>query len=279
MPFKETCRMEERIRMLSEYDTGNWSISDLCRRYGVCRDTFYEWRKRREGQTAEWFIDHSHAPLHCPHRTEAAISEAVISLRRRFPHLGPRKLRVVLGHQAPETCWPAASTIGDILKRAGLITPAKRRRRALDGRRAVTSVTAVNDEWAADFKGWFRTRDNSRIDPLTLTDSHSRYLIEVRIVPPTIEGSQPVFAAAFRRQGLPHAIRCGRDESDDFIRLRTELPAVLFLQQLDVIDDGSQRLLQIVRSGEGELLEIEIGAAKILFRLAALRYVPNIDLD
>jgi transposase InsO family protein len=208
MPFKETCRMEERILMLSEYDTGNWSISDLCRRYGICRDTFYEWRKRREGHAAEWFMDHSHAPLHCPHRTETAISEAVISLRRRFPHLGPRKLRVVLGRQAPETCWPAASTIGDILKRAGLITPAKRRRRALDGRRSVTAVTAANDEWAADFKGWFRTRDNSRIDPLTLTDSHSRYLIEVRIVPPTIEGSQPVFAAAFRHRGLPSAIRC-----------------------------------------------------------------------
>jgi transposase-like protein len=208
MPFKETCRMEERIRMLSEYDTGNWSISDLCRRYGVCRDTFHEWRKRREGDTAEWFMDHSHAPLHCPHRTEAAISEAVISLRRRFPHLGPRKLRVVLERQAPETCWPAASTIGDILKQAGLITPVKRRRRALDGRRSVTAVRAANEEWAADFKGWFRTRDNSRIDPLTLTDSHSRYLIEVRIVPPTIDRSQPVFAAAFRRQGLPSAIRC-----------------------------------------------------------------------
>ena len=208
MPFKETCRMKERIRMLSEYDTGNWSISDLCRRYGICRDTFYEWRKRREGDTAEWFVDHSHAPLHCPHRTEAAISEAVISLRRRFPHLGPRKLRVVLERQAPETCWPAASTIGDILQRAGLITPVKRRRPALDGRRSVTAVTAANDEWAADFKGWFRAGDNSRIDPLTLTDSHSRYLIEVRIVPPTIERSQPVFAAAFRRQGLPCAIRC-----------------------------------------------------------------------
>ncbi len=43
------------------------------------------------------------------------------------------------------------------------------------------------------------------MDPLTLTDSHSRYLIEVRIVPPTIEGSQPVFAAAFRH--MPRAIR------------------------------------------------------------------------
>ena len=88
MPFKETCRMKERIRMLSEYDTGNWSISDLCRRYGICRDTFYEWRKRREGDTAEWFVDHSHAPLHCPHRTEAAISEAVISPAPALPTFG-----------------------------------------------------------------------------------------------------------------------------------------------------------------------------------------------
>lgn len=208
MPFKETCRMEERIRMLSDYDTGNWSVSDLCRRYDVCRDTFYAWRQRRDSSAADWFRDRSHAPLHCPHQTEAAVSEAVILLRRRFPHLGPRKLRAMLVRRAPQTCWPAASTIGDILKRAGLITPAKRRRPALDQRRTVTAVTAANDEWAADFKGWFRTRDNCRIDPLTLTDSHSRFLIEVRIVPPTIEGSREVFAAAFRRHGLPTAIRC-----------------------------------------------------------------------
>jgi len=208
MPFKETCRMEERIRMLADYDSGNWSISELCRRYGVCRDTFYEWRKRREGKAAEWFKDGSHAPSRCPHRTPAAVSEAIIALRQRFPHLGPRKLLVMLNRRAPETCWPAASTIGDILKLGGLITAVKRRRRALDGRRVMTAATAANDEWAADFKGWFRTSDNCRIDPLTLTDSHSRFLFEVRIVPPTIEGSQPVFAAAFRRYGLPDAIRC-----------------------------------------------------------------------
>ena len=47
MPFLETCRMEERVRMLSDYETGNWSVSELCGRYGVCRDTFYEWRRRR----------------------------------------------------------------------------------------------------------------------------------------------------------------------------------------------------------------------------------------
>ena len=42
MPFRETGRMEERIRMFLEYDSGNWSVSEICWRYGVCRDTFYE---------------------------------------------------------------------------------------------------------------------------------------------------------------------------------------------------------------------------------------------
>jgi transposase InsO family protein len=207
MPFKETCRMEERVRMLADHDTGNWSVLELCRRYGVCRDTFYEWRKRRGGGDATWFSDRSHAVAHCPHATDGALVEAIIALRCRFPHLGPRKLLWMLERQAPGTCWPAASTIGDILKRAGLIAPLKRRRRPLDQAGSMTPVAAANDEWAADFKGWFRTRDNCRIDPLTITDGYSRFLIEVRIVAPRIETSQAVFARAFRRYGLPQAIR------------------------------------------------------------------------
>jgi transposase InsO family protein len=208
MPFKETCRMEERIRMLLDYDTGNWSVSELCRRYSVCRDTFYAWRKRRESGETDWFVDRSHVPLHCPHATEQSVADEVIALRRRFRHLGARKLLAMLRRRAPETCWPAASTIGDILKQAGLIAPVKRRRRAIDQQRPAMAVAAPNDEWATDFKGWFRTRDRNRIDPLTITDGHSRYLVDVRIARPTIEEVQPVFAAAFAAHGLPLSIRC-----------------------------------------------------------------------
>jgi putative transposase len=200
--------MEERVRMLADYDLGVWSVSELCRRYGVCRDTFYEWRMRREGGEAAWFSDRSHAVRHCPHETDPAVVEAIIALRRRFPHLGPRKLLWKLGRQAPMTRWPAASTIGDILKRAGLITPVRRRRPPVDQQRLIMPVVAANDEWAADFKGWFRTRDNRRIDPLTITDGYSRFLIAVRIVPQRIEPSQAVFAEAFATYGLPRAIRC-----------------------------------------------------------------------
>ena len=208
MPFKETSRMEERIQMFLEYESGNWSVAELCRRHGVCRDTFYAWRGRKQSGDAEWFKDRSHAPLQCWQTTDSTIAERVIAARRRFPYLGPRKLLAVLDRQAPEIAWPAASTIGAILKRAGLVSPVKRRRRPLDQRRPCTPVTAPNDEWSTDFKGWFRTRDQRRIDPLTVADSHSRFLIELRITDPTIEGVRPCFERAFCEYGLPLAIRC-----------------------------------------------------------------------
>ena len=61
--------------------TGNWSVFELSRRYGVCRDTFYEWRRRRGSGEENWFLDRSHAPLSCPHRTDAAVAEAIAVLR------------------------------------------------------------------------------------------------------------------------------------------------------------------------------------------------------
>ncbi len=119
----------------------------------------------------------------------------------------PRKLLPVLQRRTGATEWPAASTIGDILDRAGLIEKVRRRRSPLDLPRRVIAAEAANEEWAADFKGWFRTRDQSRIDPLTITDSHTRFLIETRIAPPTVEGAQAVFTRAFEAYGLPQAIR------------------------------------------------------------------------
>jgi transposase InsO family protein len=208
MPFREISRMEERIRMFLEYESGNWSVAELCRRHEVCRDTFYEWRKRKLSGDPEWFRDRYHAPLQCAQTTAAAIAEKIIAARHRFPYLGPRKLLAVLDREAPEIDWPAASTIGTILKRAGLISPTKRRRRPLDQRRPCTPVTGANDEWSVDFKGWFRTLDQRRIDPFTMADSHSRFLIELKIVAPTIEGVRPCFERAFREHGLPLAIRC-----------------------------------------------------------------------
>ena len=47
-----------------------------------------------------------------------------------------------------------------------------------------------------------------RIDPLTMTDAHSRYLLRCQSVEKTnTEQVQAIFAAAFREYGLPQRIR------------------------------------------------------------------------
>ena len=207
MPFRETSRLEERIAMLADYDTGVFSVSELCRDYGVSRPAFYGWLARRDSGAADWFCDRSHAPLSRPHRTPEAVCAAVLAVKRRFPRFGPKKVRAWLLRERPEGCWPAASTVGDILKRAGLVEPRGRRRPRELGRVEV-AAGAPNAEWACDFKGWFRTRDGQRCDPLTITDTASRYLIEVRIAEPTIAGVRPVFERVFGECGLPAAIRC-----------------------------------------------------------------------
>jgi transposase InsO family protein len=208
MPFVESSRMDQRACLLSDYDTGAFNVTELCERYGIDRSTFYLWLSRRETGDPRWFEDRSHAPKHCPHRTAEAVAEKVIAVRERFPAFGPKKVRARLMRDEPGTVWPAASTIGDILKRAGLVTVRRVRRKAIETGARPIRVAAPNDEWACDFKGWFRTLDGQRCDPLTLTDGCSRYLIEVRIAPQTIQGTQPVFERIFQEHGLPRAIRC-----------------------------------------------------------------------
>jgi len=207
MPFRETCAMEERIALFRDYETGVFAVADLCRRHGISRETFYCWKRRREAGGARWFEGLSHATLQCPHATPDRIARQVIAVRQRFAHFGPKKIKAWLSVKEPDVAWPAASTIGDILKREGLVAARRRRRRAIAQGEIIAPARTPNEEWSIDFKGWFRTADGRRCDPLTLTDQASRYLIETRIVEPTWAGVRGALERVFAEVGLPQAIR------------------------------------------------------------------------
>ena len=203
MPFKETCPVEERIALFLDYETGVFTVSDLCRRYGISRETFYVWKRRRESGAPDWWEQKSHAAASCRHRTAQAVAAAVIGARKRFPHFGPKKIRAWLAAKQPAIAWPAASTMGGILKREGLVQNRRRRSRAVSQGEAAAPVAVPNEEWAIDFKGWFRTRDGGRCDPLTVTDAASRYLIEVHHTELSFAGVRSVLERVFREVGLP----------------------------------------------------------------------------
>jgi transposase InsO family protein len=102
--------------------------------------------------------------------------------------------------------WPAASTIGAVLHRHGLTVPRRRRLHAQPSRGSMPE--GPNDVWAADFKGWFRTGDQQRCDPLTISDVFSRYLLRCQVVAGVADPVvRPLFEATFREYGLPRAIR------------------------------------------------------------------------
>lgn len=207
MPFKETCPMEERMALMREYATGVFAVSELCRRYGISRETFYVWKRRRDGGDERWFEERSRAPARCPHTTPTVAVDEIVAMRHRFPRFGAKKIRGKLVEQRPSVDWPAISTIGDILKREGLIVARERRRRPVPVGEIVAGSQVPNGEWSIDFKGWFRARDGERCDPLTVEDTASRYLVETRIVEPTSVGVRTALERIFVEVGLPAAIR------------------------------------------------------------------------
>jgi transposase InsO family protein len=51
---------------------------------------------------------------------------------------------------------PAASTVGALLKREGLVLARRKRLRAPSYTHPLAHAEAPNQVWCADFKGWFR---------------------------------------------------------------------------------------------------------------------------
>ena len=111
-----------------------------------------------------------------------------------------------MGEQ-PGKVWPAASTMGDLLRAEGLVSARRRRRRIAAPSRTLRPANGPNDVWCIDFKGWFRTRDGERCDPLTVTDAYSRFLLACVILPPRTEEVRAAVKQLFERYGLPETIR------------------------------------------------------------------------
>ena len=199
--------MDEKLSFVLAYLRGEWSMSALCEEWGISRKTGYKWVSRYRADGLEGLVERSRAPRRHARAMAPEVVEAIIELRRGRPHWGPRKLRAVLMAARPEVVWPAASTMGDLLRAEGLVTGRRRRRRVEGASRRFREVRGPNDVWSIDFKGWFRTGDGARCDPLTITDAYSRYVLACVIVAPRTEPVGAAVRDVFERYGVPCALR------------------------------------------------------------------------
>ena len=199
--------MDQRLSFIADWLREEWTMTELAQRYAISRKTAYKWVDRYEADPAHGLAERSRAPtVHGRARPET-MRAAVVALRRRHPHRGPKKLRAMLGARDPTVAWAAASTMGDWLRAAELSTPRRRTRYVVPLTQPLAGAQAPNDVWTTDFKGWFRTADGRRCDPLTVIDACSRFVLCCRIVTPSRVGVQPWFEHVFRVYGLPRVMR------------------------------------------------------------------------
>ena len=175
MPWRETCRMDEKLEFVLACLRGE------CRWWRFARTTESAGRRATSG----WGRYRAHGPAGLVERSRAPrchgrsmvpeVAEAIVALRRERPHWGPRKLRAVLMRAHPGTVWPAASTMGDLLRAEGLVPRRRLRRRLPSPDRPFRLAAGPNDVWCIDFKGWVPDRrrgavrsadDHRRVEPL-----------------------------------------------------------------------------------------------------------------
>jgi len=208
MAWKEVLPMDERARFVLDIERAEMCVSELCHRYGISRKTGYKWIRRYKAEGLDGIRQRSCRPNRCPHKTSMEWEERIVIERLNHSSWGPKKIREVLQRKGWDGRVPAASTIGDILRGAGLVNRRRRRRRGTYYNGPLTEAKYPNHVWGVDYKGWFRTRDGVRCEPLTISDLYSRYVVEVRALPnQSYEEARGVFERVFEEYGLPEIIR------------------------------------------------------------------------
>ena len=199
---------EEQIQFIERWKAGRVTFAELCGQFGISRKTGYKRVQRYEAYGWEGLGDRSRVRHRHPNRTSRAVAERLIAFKHARPKWGPKKIVERLRQVEPDESWPAPSTAGEILDRAGLVKRRKRRRHATPWSEPFAAAEEPNDVWSIDFKGWFRTGDGVRIDPLTVQDAASRYLLVCNgLLQPTGLEVHRVLERAFREYGLPTTIR------------------------------------------------------------------------
>lgn len=208
MPWRVQTPMSERRQFVDDYLRGTGSMTVLCASYGISRRVGYKWLTRFLVEGDRALGDHSRRPHTSPWTVAPEIATLLLTARRRHPTWGPRKILAYLGPRHPQLTLPAASTVGALFKRHGLVRPKRRRPRPGHPGRPTSPILAPNDVWTADFKGHFALGAGGRCHPLTIVDGYSRYLLACHALHhPTSTDSQAVFTRVFQEHGLPDRIR------------------------------------------------------------------------
>jgi putative transposase len=158
-------------------DDSSVSVTELCRRYGISRDTFYRYRARLEAAGLEGLLPRSRRPRHSPNATAVAVVELLVAKHHQLVadgwDAGARSVRDWLLLDGAVGI-PSARTVHKILTEHGCVEPSPAKRPHSSYQRF--QALSPNGMWQIDATAWWLA-DGQEVAIVRVIDDHSRKIL------------------------------------------------------------------------------------------------------
>jgi transposase InsO family protein len=209
MPWKETEKMREKKEFVLKALDPRMVFTELCREYGISTRVGYKWKNRFLEKGYAGLEEASRRPISNGKAMPEEISVEILRIKNNHMAWGAKKILNIYRRNNPGEPSPARSTVEHLFSRAGLVKHRKRRR-AQDTQRIQQRVVPAkpNEVWTVDFKGWWYTKHKERVDPLTVRDEYTKYIIGIDVAEKGDTAHvKAIFERIFAEYGLPEYIR------------------------------------------------------------------------
>jgi transposase InsO family protein len=211
MPWKNNSDKEQRWEFVQLAMQAKTCLAELCRRFGTSRKTAYKWIARFKENGRRGLRDQKRSADVIHNRPKKRWLDRIRRCKTQHPSWGAPKIHWLLKRRFGPKGLPSQTAIGRWLQQWGLTR--RRRARVRKGvsvlRPALQEAEHPNDVWTVDFKGSFCTGDGVRVEPLTVRDLASRFILAFWLLAcQNVKAARLVFEAIFREFGIPLVIRC-----------------------------------------------------------------------
>lgn len=209
MSWKETDVMKEKEKFIDAVIKAEKPFKYICEDFGISEKTGHKWKNRFYEEGKLGLYEKSREAENHPNALPEDTVIAIIQLKTAHPYWGAKKILELFKKSRRNAEVPSLSSVNRILSKANLIKKRRVKPVSVDCRRLHAHIQPqeVNDVWAIDFKGYWRS-DGEICEPFTVRELVSRKILCVKLMQSkSSEAVRAVMTDLFKKYGLPKVIR------------------------------------------------------------------------
>lgn len=209
MSWKETDVMKEKEKFIDAVIKAEKPFKYICEDFGISEKTGHKWKNRFYEEGKLGLYEKSREAENHPNALPEDTVIAIIQLKTAHPYWGAKKILELFKKSRRNAEVPSLSSVNRILSKANLIKKRRVKPVSVDCRRLHAHIQPqkVNDVWAIDFKGYWRS-DGEICEPFTVRELVSRKILCVKLMQSkSSKAVRAVMTELFKKYGLPKVIR------------------------------------------------------------------------